>query len=130
MLTPLGQAIECIQAGDKEKGRGLLIHILRENPRDENAWLWLALCVTDAAQERECYDRILKINPQNQYAIEGLRRLNDTVSSSTEPKVSRPVDREQPAPTPGFAQTIITIAIFAVAVFLVLLFVYAWWLAR
>ena len=130
MLMPLGQAIEYIQAGDKEKGKQLLAQILEENPGDENAWLWLALCLTDIEQERDCYERILKINPQNQLAIEGLRRLNDTVSHLTGPEGNRPVKPGQPVQKPGLAHTLITIAIFAVAVFLVLLFVYAWWLVR
>lgn len=130
MLMPLGQAIEYIQAGDKEKGKELLVQILEENPRDENAWLWLALCLTDVKQERECYERILKINPHNQYAIEGLQRLKDTLSRPTQPKVSRPIDQQQPVQKPGLAQTLITLAIFAVGAFLVLLFLYAWWLVR
>ena len=130
MLMPLGQAIEYIQAGDKEKGKQLLVQILEENPGDENAWLWLALCLTDIEQERDCYERILKINPQNQHAIEGLRRLNGTASRLTGPEGNRQVNRGQPVPKSGLAHTLITIAILAVGVFLVLLFLYAWWLAR
>ena len=126
MATLLEQAVAHIQAGELEKGKQTLAEILKQNPRDENAWLWLARCVTDPEQVRYCFERILKINPQNQHASEGLRRLNNPVSPPTQPRVIQ----EQPAQKRGLGDAILRVGIFVVGVSLVLLFLYAWWIAR
>jgi hypothetical protein len=90
MSTLLEQAVAYIRAGDIEKGRPILIEFLKQNPRDENAWLWMTKCVTDPEQKRYCFDRVLKINPQIQFAIRGLKRLNKPVSPIVQPKVIPP----------------------------------------
>lgn len=98
MSTPLEEAVACIKAGNTEKGKQLLADVLKQNPRDENAWLWMTRCVTSTEQKRDCFNRVLKINPQNQYAIEGLRRLNNPVSPKTQskPKVNQqPVEKKR-----------------------------------
>ena len=77
MATLLEQAVADIKAGNTEEGKRLLVEIIRQNPRDENAWLWMTKCVTDIGQKRDCFERVLKVNPQNPHAIEGLRRLNN-----------------------------------------------------
>jgi len=126
MATSVEQAVAHIQAGELEKGKQILAQVLKQNPRDENAWLWLALSVTDREQERYCFERVLKINPQNQFAIEGLRRLDNPVSPPTQPKVEqqKPVEEGRPS------DVILTLAIVGIGLFLVALFVYAWWIAR
>lgn len=77
MVSLLQQAVAYIRAGDIEKGRQLLIEVLKQNPRDEDAWLWMTTCVTEPDRKRYCFNRVLKINPQNQHAITGLRRLDN-----------------------------------------------------
>ncbi len=72
----LEQAASYIKAGDTEKGKQLLIEVIKHDPNDENAWLWMSRCVRTVEQKRECFDRVLKINPQNPHALEGLRRLD------------------------------------------------------
>ena len=126
MATSLEQAVAHIQAGELEEGKHILARILKQNPRDETAWLWLALCVTDTEQEKYCFDRILKINPQNQYAIEGLRRLNNSVPPPTQPKVKQQEPLREGRP----GDVILTLAIVGVGFFLIALFLYAWWIAR
>jgi len=79
MPTPLEQAYAYIKAGDIEKAKRLLAQILKQNPRDENAWLWMSHCVVEIEQKRYCFERVLTINPQNQSAIEGLKRLDNPV---------------------------------------------------
>lgn len=91
MSTPLEQAVAYIKAGEIEKGKQLLIEVLRQNPRDENAWLWMSRCVTTSEQKEYCFQKVLAINPQNQHAIEGLKRLNNPVSINppTQPKANQ-----------------------------------------
>ena len=126
MATSLEQAVAHIQAGELEQGKILLAGLLKQNPRDENAWLWLALCVTDPEQERYCFDRVLKLNPQNQTAIAGLRRLNAPVAPPAQPTVQQP----PPAREGGLGDILLTVIIIGIGLFLVGLFVYAWWIAR
>jgi hypothetical protein len=101
MPTPLEQAYSYINAGDIETAKQLLAQILKQNPNDENAWLWMSRCVTTTEQKRYCFDRVLKINPQNQGAIEGLKRLNNPVPPNPPPKVIhqqpiKPVKKKRP----------------------------------
>lgn len=89
MANPLlEQAVAYIKAGDTEKGKQLLVNVIKQNPRDENAWLWMSRCVTTVEQKRDCFERVLKINPQNQHAIEGLRRLTNPNLPKPQPKTT------------------------------------------
>jgi Tfp pilus assembly protein PilF len=54
-------AVEAIQRGDLGQGRATLTWVLRENPGDRLAWLWMACCVTDEPERDECYRRASKI---------------------------------------------------------------------
>ena len=99
MPTLFEQAISHIKAGDIEMGKQFLAEVLKQNPRDEKAWLWMTKCVTDTEQKRYCFDRVLKINPQNQHALEGLGWLNKSVSPSSQPAakiVQQPIHQRKP----------------------------------
>jgi hypothetical protein len=129
MPTVLEQAVAHIRAGAIEKATPLLIEVLKQNPRDENAWLWMSRCVTETEQKRYCFEKVLKLNPQNQYAIRSLRQLSKPVPPPTPPKVSQP-QPVHPVPKQSLGITILTFAAFAAGVFLVVLFLYAWWITR
>ncbi len=62
------RAIAAIKAGDKHRARKLLVEAIRQNNRDDNAWLVLAAVVPEEEQVIECLERALKINPQNEKA--------------------------------------------------------------
>jgi hypothetical protein len=47
MTTMLEQAVAHIRAGKRDQARSLLIEVLKQNPGDENAWLWMMKCVTE-----------------------------------------------------------------------------------
>jgi hypothetical protein len=85
MLTQFEQAVTHIKAGEIEKGKQLLAEVIKQNPRDEKAWLWMTKCVTNTEQERYCFNQVLKINPQNQHALKGLERLNKPVPPNSQP---------------------------------------------
>ena len=77
----LQQAIAAIKAGDKATGKRLLIdEVLRTNPRNENAWLWMTQ-VADADEDRINYLRhVLKINPNNEAAQRGVEALQQKLA--------------------------------------------------
>lgn len=55
---------------DVAEGRRLLLESLRLNPQNEMAWVWLARTVDAPEKRLECIERALKINPDNQQALE------------------------------------------------------------
>jgi len=99
MLTPLEQVVVYYKDGDTEKAIQLLADLLIHNPRDENAWLWLSRCVTEPEQKKDCFEQILKINPYDQDAIEGLKLINDMVPQKGRPKLfndKQPIKKKWP----------------------------------
>jgi hypothetical protein len=78
---PLQQAIAAIEAGDKEEGKRLLVDVLKQDEENETAWLWMSRCVDGQEVKRECLERVLEINPENDLATKGLRRL-ETLSKA------------------------------------------------
>lgn len=64
----LATAIQQIKAGNQHDGRQLLVDLLRRNPKNEAAWMWLASVVEEADQKRDCLERTLAINPDNENA--------------------------------------------------------------
>jgi len=50
-------AVEAIQRGDLGQGRATLTWVLREDPNNRLAWLWMACCVADEPARDECYRR-------------------------------------------------------------------------
>ena len=50
-------AVEAIQRGDLGHGRATLTWVLREDPANRLAWLWMACCVTEDEARQECYRR-------------------------------------------------------------------------
>ena len=129
MPTLLEQAVAHIKAGEIEKARPLLVEVLKQNPNDETTWLWMTKCVIETEQQRYCLEKVLSINPQNQYALRSLRYLTKPVPPPTQPKViqQKPV---QPIQKWGLGDSLLTFATFGIGLFLVLLCLYAWWVAR
>lgn len=76
MDDPLLQAIAAIKAGDKQTGLGILATIIRENPANEPAWIWMAWTIDDPEKKRECYQRVLALNPNNGAARTGMALLD------------------------------------------------------
>jgi hypothetical protein len=71
----LQQAIAAIQVGDRLAGQSLLVQLIETEPRNETAWLWLAAVIDSADRKRQCYQRVLAINPHNEVAMKGLSHL-------------------------------------------------------
>jgi len=80
MDETLNQAVSYIKVGEKEKAKRLLIQVLKDNPKNELAWLWMTRCVATREQKTECYKRVLDINPDNKFAQDGLKKLDTQTS--------------------------------------------------
>jgi thioredoxin-like negative regulator of GroEL len=119
MPTPLEQAVALIRAGSIAEARTILIEVLKQNPGNDYAWLCMTLCVTEVEQKRYCFQKVLKINPQNQHAIAGLARLNKPVVSPAQPQVI-----QQPIRKEILRFSILALAIVLTGIALVIIFVY------
>lgn len=98
----LQQAITLIRSGDKQNGKRLLAEILKADPRNETAWLWMSSVLDNADQRRHCLEQVLALNPHNQLAQKGLAKLEQYQAQS------QPVDTPKhatPPPTQAQSQT-------------------------
>lgn len=114
MSALLAQAISHIKAGQAARGRELLAGYLQDHPKDENAWLLMSRCVTNLEQQKQCFERVLRINPQNALALEGLKRIAQYGHSG------RRAASERPGSTPKrvLDSRVVIVAICATAVLL------------
>jgi hypothetical protein len=72
----LRRAMAAVNAGDLVQGRAMLEKILENDARNDWAWIWLSGCVEGALQRRVCLQQALKINPENQAALDGMKVLD------------------------------------------------------
>jgi tetratricopeptide (TPR) repeat protein len=71
----LRAGIEAIRAGERERGRELLLRVVDADPRVEPAWLWLASAVDDPADKITALENALSLNPHNAAARDQLAAL-------------------------------------------------------
>ena len=71
----LNAAIHAIKSGDKANGQRLLTELVKSEPNNELAWLWLSVCFEDPQKKKYCLNRTLTINPANPNARRALEQL-------------------------------------------------------
>lgn len=71
----LQAGIAAARRGDRLSARRTLESVIRDEPRNEQAWLWLATVAETRAERRESLEHVLKINPQNPRAKEALAQM-------------------------------------------------------
>jgi tetratricopeptide (TPR) repeat protein len=74
----LQQAIGLVQVGDKRGAIKILKEIVTKDPKNENAWLWLAACFDKPENKIRSLQKVLEINPNNQKAKQALDKLTPT----------------------------------------------------
>ncbi len=88
----LKQGIAALKAGRKVEARDLLSQVVKQEPHNEMAWLWLGGAVQTDKERRFCLERVLTINPQNDAA----RRALDRMLMSREMAGERPQEPAEP----------------------------------
>ncbi len=71
----LRSAIQAAKAGEREKAHQLLIQIVEQDEKNETAWLWLSGTVKTKEDRQICLENVLAINPDNEIAKKGLKKL-------------------------------------------------------
>ena len=72
----LKQADYTFQRGNRDLAKKYLSELLTEYPNEESAWMLLARVVEEKERKIECYQRVVKINPNNNEAKIGIIRLS------------------------------------------------------
>jgi hypothetical protein len=80
----LREAVSLIRSGNKSAGAKILTAIVKQNPNDELAWLWLSVCVRTERQKKYCLERVLTINPENENAKRILQQFSPVEAPTLE----------------------------------------------
>lgn len=71
----LREAVAAVKKGDRAVARTLLREIINGDPRNPQAWLWLAGVAESVAEVTHCLEKVLEVEPDNQMAMERLSML-------------------------------------------------------
>lgn len=71
----LNKSIAAYKADDLTTASKLLAQVIKQDPNNERAWLWLSGIVSSDAERLFCIKRLLAINPENEIAKHGLSLL-------------------------------------------------------
>jgi hypothetical protein len=71
----LTAATQMVKKGRLDQARETLMPYLMKNPSSEQAWLLMSYVLSDPAKQKDCLERVLKINPNNTVAQSKLARL-------------------------------------------------------
>ncbi len=69
------QAEQLIESGKLAEAKILLIRLIKNNPRDAQAWYLLSFVVTDSAQQQDSLRRAVNLDPSNDLARSRLAAL-------------------------------------------------------
>lgn len=64
-----------VQQGDLERARDLLLQVVEYDEENAEAWLWLSGAVEDLEDQQTALENVLALDPENVYAQQGLRYL-------------------------------------------------------
>lgn len=84
MDNALKHVDELIKAGREDEARGILIQRLKQNPADDEAWVWLASITEDREKRQKCLEEALKHNPKNEVAQRVLKKMTAPVEPARE----------------------------------------------
>ncbi|MBP8973715.1 MAG: hypothetical protein KBH93_07540 [Anaerolineae bacterium] len=71
----LHQGIAAARSGQRDAARSILQNVVRTDPRNEIGWMWLSSVASDDSERLFCLKKLLEVNPQNEFALKGLRAL-------------------------------------------------------
>ena len=94
----INQAQAALLSGDLTRARGHLAHVIQQEPLNVLAWLMLSEVVHEPERQRECLQRVLALEPQNQTAQKRLAALDQPTTMIQATQLSTPLKPRQPQP--------------------------------
>lgn len=79
-MEELQQGIQAAKAGDKATARAWLARAVQRDPNSELAWIWLAQMMDSPAQQCDCLQQALRINPHNDVVRRAIQALGGVVA--------------------------------------------------
>lgn len=95
----LKRAIAALNEGRKAEAHQLLMQVLRQDRRNEKAWLWMSGAVDTDQERRACLEQVLSINPDNKMARRGLELLRVVGRTSPSARVPPPPEAKPAVPS-------------------------------
>jgi hypothetical protein len=86
----LQQGIAALKAGQKAEARNLLSQAVRQDPKNEAAWMWLSGAVEGDQERRYCMEKVLKLNPHNALAQQALEQMQAPEATASAPAEAAP----------------------------------------
>jgi tetratricopeptide (TPR) repeat protein len=83
--TLLRQGVAICKAGQHQEARRILTQVVELDPDNESAWLWLSGVVDSLQERRHCLEQVLRINPGNAHARNGLTWLERQAAQTALP---------------------------------------------
>lgn len=80
--TELQRAIDLLRSGKRIEARDRLREIVRADPQNAQAWLWLSGAAASEEERLESLREVLRIDPHNATALRGIAQLQPTASSA------------------------------------------------
>jgi hypothetical protein len=88
----LKQAIDLAKVGKKAEAGKILSGILKEQPENEAAWLWMATCLKTNQQKLYCLNQALALNPANETTQKAINKIKASEEKpAEEPEPAKPV---------------------------------------
>lgn len=88
MNRAINEAVIAIKSGNQAKGHKILMEVLKRDPKNIPAWLWLAEINPDPLSKRDSYMRVLQLDPRNEIALAHIRILDQQKPMSNMPPTS------------------------------------------
>lgn len=98
MATPLENGVTAAKAGNKQLAMQHLRQAVTEDPNNINAWLWISSLVDSPEQKVFCYQKVLKLDPNNKYALQGMNVINKTNTPSVQQQPIAPTYQQPSQP--------------------------------
>jgi hypothetical protein len=89
MGDELKRVADLIKEHKEAEARAVLIQILKTNPTNDDAWVWMASITEDREKRQKCLEEALKNNPRNQTAQKILDKMTspiETMPSKIQPQ--------------------------------------------
>lgn len=78
----MNSGISAFRNGNKKIASQLFSEIVKSEPNNEHAWLWLAASIDNLEQKEFCFKKVLSINPENENAKKALLQIKQPSAPS------------------------------------------------